>query len=208
MKKKVLPLNQDLKMPHMFREDLENIEEIITKELSPREYKLESESFEYTSIKEISGDTGSTNHFYIKTYSPYISIDFSKSYARVYTDEDDLKTIGAFKKILAIISKRERKTLWIFSKLANYLAPSLLTFTVILPRSAQISQNMSLFLVSTSLLMVWIIFGFWTDIKKYSIIEFVNRKNKSNFFYRNKDQIGVNILVGIVFLLLGYFVKK
>jgi len=56
--------------------------------------------------------------------------------------------------------------------------------------------------------MVWIIFGFWTDIKKYSIIEFVNRKNKSNFFYRNKDQIGVNILVGIVFLLLGYFVKK
>ena len=53
MKKKVKPLSKELKMPCVFLDDLEEIEEIIKNELKPRSYTIETNDYEYTSLSEL-----------------------------------------------------------------------------------------------------------------------------------------------------------
>ena len=82
MKKKSQSFSQDFKMPYLFREDLESIENIL-KELSPQERTFETKDFEYKTIQEIPEDIIVT-HFHIQTYNPYINLEFSENNARIY----------------------------------------------------------------------------------------------------------------------------
>lgn len=214
MKKRIQTYTQKLKMPHLFREDLENIEEIIKKELNPSEYKLDLGSLEYQEIKEIPEDTNLTNEFYINTSSPYIRIDFNKYSARVFSGDDDVKTVGAVKKITDVILKNERRFLWYFSQLSQWLAPIILyifsaLFYIPFDREAKLSKTWLITEIFIILfLVIWWIAGYKNNLKKFSVIEFAYRKNKSNFFIRNKDQIIVGIIVAIVTVLLTLFFQS
>ncbi len=206
MRKKIQDFSQDFKMPHLFREDLESIENII-KSLSPK-YELETKDFEYNSVQEISKDIDPVNNFHIKMFDPYVSIDFSKNDACIYTSDDDVKTIGVVKKITDIILKRERKCLYYFSSLSTYL-PSILFFLTFLGKEV-IKSNKILFLANFVLLfaVAWWIFGFYVRLYNFSVVEFAYRKNKSNFFDRNKDQIIVGIIVAIATVFLTLLLQK
>jgi len=213
MKKKVQNFDKELKMPHLLRDDLENIEAII-KELSPSDCKIETEEYEYSSIQEIPSDLKAVNEFNLRIYSPYLSLNLYKSGAFISSDSGDFKLMGAVKKIMDIISKRERKYLWYFSSLSSWMAPILFVipfYLIVYLDEEIIKSNKGLFLSTffvSLLAIIWWISGFIFSLKRFSLIEFVYRKNKSNFFIRNKDQIIVNILVVVFTVLLTLFVQK
>lgn len=217
MKKKTQYFRQDFKMPHLFREDLEKLEDII-KELSPQEYKFETKDFEYKTIQEITKDVeviNEINDFHIQTYNPYVSLDFNNNSAYIYSSDDDIKTIGVIKKITDIISKRERKLLWQLSRLSSFLAPALIWFPFLLMiflSKETIKSNKILFVIATLILyivaIVWWIIGYNAHFKKFSVIELEYKKNKSNFFIINKDRIIVGIIVAIVTVILTILSQK
>lgn len=213
MKKRPQNFSQDFKMPHLFREDLEDIENII-KDLSPREFKFETKDFEYNSIQEISKDFMVVNDFHVQTQSPYISIDFRGSSARIYSGDDDIKTIGVVKKIADIISKRERVFLWYLSNSAPFIVPALF-FSFILLLASTVHKEVKpsvvwYIIVSTAFLLsgLWGVIGIRSTLKNFSLIEFVYRKNKPSFFLRNKDQIIVGIIVAIISVVATLFFSK
>lgn len=209
MKKKTQSFKQDFKMPHLYREDLEEIEAVM-KIISPRLYKLETKDFEYTSIQDIPKDALTVSNFHIQTLDPYISIDFENFSSRIYSnDEDDIKTLGAIHKITGIIEKRERRSLWRSSKLSTFLAPVVILSPFLLMEFYSkeiIKSNAVLFviLISVALIMgtVWFVIGYRATLKNYSVIEFTCKKNIPNFFARNKDQIIVGIIVAIMTVVL------
>lgn len=213
MKKKTQSTSEDFKMPHLFREDLEEIENIL-KEISPREYKLESQNFEYTNIKEIPKDLDAINEFHIQAYPPYISIDFNTNGARIYAGDDDIKTMGGIKKIADIISKRERKHLWHLSRLANWFAPILIwipVYLVMFVDEETVKPNKILIFSSVLLSLIgiiWFIVGFRLKLYNFSLIEFTYKKEKLNFFMRNRDRIIVGIIIAIVSVLLTLLFQK
>lgn len=201
MKKKTQNFSQSFKMPHLFREDLENIE-IVIKSLSPREYKLETKDFEYNSVEEIPKDTNAENNFDIQVHCPsYISINFDKSNADIYTSDDDLEIVGAVKKITDIILKKERKFLWFLAKLAWGIIPLIVgwSFGKIATDQKEISRNEAFLTLAIIILSILLfIWGFYTIYYKFSLVEFKYQKDKPNFFIKNKDQIIVGIIVGII----------
>lgn len=203
MKKKVKVHYQKFRMPHLFREDLEDIEKIIKDELNPLEYKLESEEFEYQGINEIPADNDAVSIFHIQTYSPYITIDFGGDGARIYGGEDDLKTIGALKKITEIISRREKKTLWFISR-PSPIYPSLAGISVAAVIISTMKKSMwilpSIFV--SLFFIVLVVLSFRMENYTFSTIEFVYKRKKSNFFLRNKDQIIIVIMTAILTFLL------
>lgn len=211
MKKKEIYSSHTLnfKMPHLFREDLELLEKIIKKELKPEEYKLETEEFEYQELKEISEDTEPMNKFHIQTDSPYISIDFSNYDARLYADSDDLKTIGALKKIEEIISRRERKTLWRISNLSMWSIVLIYLLQLLPIMFPKIGFKLFFILLLTFIIMVilWLFIGF-RSLNNFSLIEFAYSKSKSNFFTRNKDQIILIIFGAIIGSLVTIIFQK
>lgn len=217
MRKKTQDFSQNFKMPHLFREDLESIENTI-KELSPREYKFETKDFEYKTIQEIPGDINAVNDFHIQTYDPYIGLDFSKSNARIYSSDDNIKVIGVVKKIADVVSKRERRFFWYISKLACWFAPAFffIPFSLILIMffnhvfyKGLISKALVFISGLVPLLAaIWWIAGYRLDFYNFSLIEFAYRKNKSNLFIRNKDQIIVGIIVAIITVVLTLLFQK
>src|SRR3989344_2626885 len=209
MKKKKQNFNENLKMPHLFREDLENIEKIIKEELKPNDYKLESESCEYQEVNEILNNENSLNQFLIQTHLPDITINFTKKNASVYADDDDIKTTGAIKKIIDVLHRRERKFLWYSSKFGQIFAFTILAFSVLsfFPVSffnLEWEYGTIIAILST----IWIATILLVEEYKFSVIEFTHKKRRSNFFSRNKDQIGVNIIVAILSFFVGLFLKK
>lgn len=203
-KKKKESFTKDFKMPYLFRDDLEMIQEIILNELKDGKYKIEFDDYECSAIDEIDKDTERSSDFHITTFSPYLSIHFEKSDARIYTSEEDLKTIGAIAKISEIISKRERKYLWYFSKASAFLAlPIGMTagnFASFLIKHYPAFSKIIAFasLLNFVVCCTWLYIGFKSDFYCFSIVEFVKRKEKSNFFTRNNDQIGLAILSAIL----------
>lgn len=213
MKKKSKNYSQNFKMPHLFREDLEEIENVL-KELTIREYKVETKDFEYKTVQEIPISNDPVNDFHIHAYDPYISLDLNNFSARIYASDDDIKTIGIVKKITDIISKRERKSLWYLSNLSTWLAP---IFFIVPPQiwakldEKKIQPN-KIWLVILAIVFVlsviWWTIGYLASLKKYSLIEFTYKKNKTNFLTRNKDQIVVGIIVAIISIITTLLFQK
>ena len=209
MKRKKQQFNENFKMPYLFREDIENIEKIIKEELNSNNYKLESEFFEYQKVEEIPSDENSLNQFIIRTYSPYIIINFTKNNASIYAEDDDIKTTGAVKKIIDLIHKRERKFLWYSSKIGQIFAGVMLTLSILsLFLKYLFNSEWEYAIIIIILSIIWIVIILFVEEYKFSVIEFTHKRNRSNFFHRNKDKIGVNIIVAIVSLLIGWILKK
>jgi hypothetical protein len=197
MKKEKRGFRQIFKMPHLFREDLEAIENIL-KELSPKEYGLETEDAEYDTIKDVEENLKITNLSF-HTYNPYIYLNFGESGAYISADSDSLEVLGTIKKIADIISRRERKFLWYMVRLAPLLlvifAP-LLTLLILLREEGINISNVFLIFVAISL-GLWPVVAYYIGFNRFSIVEFVYKKDRVNFFIRNKDQL-LLIIIGTI----------
>ena len=209
MKIRKQKIHEVLKMPHLFRDDLESIEKIVREELSPSNYKLESEFYEYQEVKEIPNDENSSNQFVIQTNSPDITISFTKENASVYADDDDIKTTGAIKKIVNIIYKRERSFLWYSSKIGQLLIPPIFVLSTLSLFSMSLFKlEWEYATIIATLSAIWFATIVLTENYKFSVIEFTYRKDTSNFFSRNKDQIGINIIVALLSFFVGLLLGK
>lgn len=209
MKKKKQVFDKDFKMPNLFREDLENIEIIIKNDLKPSEYKLESESYEYSEVAEIKDTNKLTSQFRIQAYTPDVFIELTKKKAFIHADDDSVNTIGSIKKIIDIIEKRKRKFLWYSSKVGIWLMLPLNTLSILslLPSSLQLIDKLYAVIILVSSI-IWLITIIYVTEYQFSIINFIYKEDKQNFFRRNKDQLGVNIIIAAFSFLLAWFLKK
>jgi len=216
MKKKARSSYKQLKMPHLYWEDLMQIEEIIKNELQPSEYKIELGDYEYDNLMEIPKDISKTNELYISAHSPYLSISFTKSSASLFAPDTDLRTVGAIAKCMEVLTRTERKVLSSSSELAMWMG---LTLTIIslaswakFVRNDAFSIEAWIFAVVGVLSLIWWLFSYRNHLYTYSVIEFVRSKDRPNFFVRNKDQIILGILSAIMgacalFILERLFLK-
>ena len=208
MKKKPQEIIKEFKMPHLFREDLEEIENLL-KKLSPNRYILETQDFEYENVEEIPKDLIETNEFDITPNKPYISISFSLHDATLYTNKDDVKTIGTIEKIAQVILPRERKLIywarhcvWITPLFVGYLTGMVLASNKSDLYTLWILPIISLFIIALCAIPLF------NYIRKFSIVNFGYKKNKITFFSRNKDQIILILLTSFLSVIGTIFVIK
>jgi hypothetical protein len=223
MKEKAKRIEHKFKMPHLFLDDLETIENTIKKEFPQSKYKLETKELEFESLSEIPKNLSMTRNFYIsvrndsESFYSRIDVNFHQWDASISTDYyDDAKTFGLFNKIVEIISKRERKLLYWWLKLNPFMVGLLFI-------SAQISVELLVHKKQKNAIFVWLLIAMllasicccfveeYINTRKFSIIEFVHKKEKPNFFKRNKDSIIIVIIgaiLGSLFTLIAEFIIK
>jgi hypothetical protein len=203
MKRKNQSYIKELEMPRLFREDLISIEKIIKEDLQPKEYKIETKEYEYESVNLIPDDHKTVTELRIQTYTPYISIEFNRFNARIYSADDDLKTTGALTKILEILVKKERRVLYWSQKTSTFLAPILFLVSFrLLVETGKLEltkQWLTLGIFISSI--IWWVASFHTSMRRFSIINFALSRERPNFLQRNKDQIML-LIVGAI---LGTF---
>ncbi|MEK7080851.1 MAG: hypothetical protein AAB902_00425 [Patescibacteria group bacterium] len=199
MIKKSQSLSKNYKMPHLYLDDLSSLEEIF-KESNPKKYKLETKDFEYQSTSELKEDNSIIHELVFRTHEPYISLSFDKNSARIYTDNDDLTTSGLISKINNKIKPTEQKGLFYIVKIIPFIGPPTFVWTLL---SGIFYWKKNGEILSILLFIIAIITGFASylsfkkDIWEYSTIELSLRKNKKNFFERNKDQL-INTIISVL----------
>ena len=209
MKKKTRTCIKKLEMTRLYREDLEDIEEVIQMKLKPREYKLETKDYEYDKLESIPIDTEPVSEFHIQTHNPYIRIDLYPFSATIYTVDDNLNTIGALTEILEIFSKKTPKLLYWSEKVAQWLGPILFFAPILVLREIDeirsIKHGIFLVVLVWLLATVWLIVSFRTSMYRFSLINFNFSKESPGFIKRNKDKILVGVIIGVIIALVEIF---
>lgn len=188
MKTKVPISNHYFKRPHLFFDDLQKIEDIFIS-LNPKDYKLETETYEWTKVSEIPHDT-IFDSLKMQIYPPYLVLSISRGSASLYVSEDNLNAIGAFKKIIEIVSERERK-FWLPLNIFAFVLSSTLLIFLLRLASFQIELS-DLILTIFLYFILYSSLGIWYLIYSkgnHPTIDFISKKEKGNFLIKNKDQI-------------------
>ncbi len=202
MKIKSKDFLQEFKMPRLYREDLETIENIIN-ELKPKEYKLEigdykSDKYKYNNVKSIPKELGFTYSLEITTHDPTIHISFSKNDASISTPNDNLTARGAVSKIIEIVHKCESGVLFFIMKKLVVVPIILLISPIIISFfDFKLSAGFKWLIMSAIILsLIWWVPIFYYN-SKFSKVNFIYFKESDSFIKRNQDNIILGIL-GIV----------
>lgn len=209
MKKLSKSISKNYKMPHLYLEDVKEIEEAI-KEAKPRIYKITIDNYEYENVAEIPRDISPVYEMDIYSYSPYISIEFRKLGATVYMGEDDLVSAGVFTKIDKVLTKAQRKLLWLPSSNMFISAVFGVIIGQLVSRTLPIDANPFKIvpLILAVLLSIYMIFSFKTALSNYCVIEFLKRSEKKSFLEKNQDQIVLIAFGAIIGAIITVLLEK
>ena len=206
---------QYFKMPRLYREDLKAIEKVIREDLKPKRYSLSCGGFECEGLDDVPADIDHTGVLVIHTYSPWLRLKFSRSWAELYSGDDGSGVHDAVQKIGIIVSKCERPWLWTFSKYSAGLAP-LVGFGSLAVALGLIALDVlalrSLYLVA--LLMIWVSiwwgFGHLYTYHSFSRIDFRRSHGHPSALARYGSALALSLVAFVlggatVWLLAKYF---
>lgn len=215
MKKVKKTIEKDYKMPHIYKDDLEEIIKIL-EEANFKKYEISTGEYDYDNIEEVPKDLKSTNELYISagTFLDFL-LRFTKSFAslKIREGNDTIKSSGLFKRVDEVISNRERKILWFFCNISLY---GTIHFAIILGLISflqwiniiTIGKYLNLIVIFIIwILIIFLIVSYRLKFNKYSKIEFSKICYKKIFFIRNKDTI-LKIIIPIITLVIGALISK
>jgi hypothetical protein len=211
MKKKGQVLTLDFRMPHLYRDDLMEIERVLKGDLKAREYKIETSDYEYTAVDQIPQEHEAVTSLRVIAYSPYITLTLDGSSASLYcSDSNDLPAAGAARRIESIVRKRERRWRSLLSGFWFGIVGSIASGIAVwlLLNSISNGQGQSFYIAAFFLVVglnaTWAVTGYRATIRSFSKVEFIERRVRRSFWQRKKDDILADLLKVLTGALAGY----
>lgn len=213
MKKNDNWLTKEYSPIKLYLDDLENIEEVLKS--SSDIVSIKTEDYEYDSIDElcnhVKAKTVRIKTLEFKTSNPYISIEFTKSRARVHVSSSD-KNAGIFFKLDQIISSRTRNPKWLFSPYFILVSPPLISLIFVLVSIILSNSYFLIPLIAPSLIFLPVfIWSLYVDLKKHSVISLMYKKS---WLAESVDkqpitflQIIVTVVIAVITLLGGWLLR-
>jgi hypothetical protein len=164
------------KFPRLRRQDLVKIEDVILNELRPQRYHIACHGLEYNRVAEVSPNSKCETTLVVYTHAPCLRLKFARSWAELYCEENSDSISGAIQRISAIVSARESRGLWLWSRFAIWAAPMIgfgtfceiviLVSTDRLPREAAFAGSAVL-----ALCYLWWILSYRLNLYRFSRID-------------------------------------
>jgi len=210
MERKIQEHSEPLKQVLLYRDDIEQIVELL-REVSS-DVELSTDEHKFNDVKEwaeLKRDYFTNMH--LKTRNPYVSLDLSKQSVHLYIAEDTPQSRGAFEKIKRFLMDRKPPG----QKLLNLWMPPLvlnlpLYAFLFLPGPLR-GRDWTTISV-TGILMLgcvwWYWLGFQSRFRKYSIIVPKYRIDAPNFWKRNSDKIVLAVICTVFGSLLTLLIKS
>ncbi len=205
-------LSVKFSLPKIYLDDLEELERII-KSISPKEYVVETDEYQFDSLKELLSSVKSPEGVILKTARPYLNLEFGKNKARLYIYDDSAISAGTINRIKEVIKKKERVLLdFLTNNPLVYLVFALLSFANWIPIG--IGKPVPLWLTTSNFIVIIVLFLFLAgSFRGYRTVIFLYRKDDKSFWGRNKDQILIElikwalpiVLVSVLSYVLGKF---
>jgi hypothetical protein len=186
----------------IYIDDIEQIVAIFDE--NKLKYTIETEQYKYDSLSELidSAQEKKIKSLEIKTYQPYITVEFQKMWAKLYVSSDETFTTGIFHKIDTIINKSKRLMPFIYSYYFVWIMNIVIAIEGILNKSGKLFPEY----IDTTISTVWL---FWLArilyirMVTHSSIQLIKKEHVTNFFQRKRDDLILSLLSAIVGAILG-----
>jgi len=198
MKKKSQSHGEHLRPVKLYLEDVEEIARYMLE--ASEELKIASHGFELDEVSELS----QIKRKYLTDVSlsirdPYVSLQMSPNGIWLYIMSDDPTSRGVFEKIKALMNKRKRR----FARILHntYISGGVTGIGLVILLQA-IRDNQPVLLISAVAVIligvVWSIYGFNDQFKRFSIIVPAYRTERPGFIERNLDRIAIAVISAII----------
>lgn len=198
------PLKEEYLPVRIFLDDLEAMEELLSKKNSG--YRINVEKFEFSNVKEMLKKYANKTvpNLKISLTNPYVTIEFNKMWTRLYVGSDNNFEAGLFYKLNRIISNTVRRPYFLHSY--YFLIPCYIIFEIIILLSQGIVYEVVYF--SGYVFLVWNLWVVYVRLFKYSEIVLSKRRDKQSFFARKMDEVMVGIITAILGVLATIIAYK
>lgn len=203
MKKKNIYYSIKLPPLRLYLDDIDEINSIL--ETDYKDYNIETTEYELESLHEVKDlKEDKIDSLTFKSLKPYISLKFAYNGTTLVCEEDDTKSVGILSKIKAILDKRTLSIKFVDNNWFGILLISgifiLLFLAMLSGKTMLISKEYtySLFISTFTYLGVVVLIAFLMDLvtnRKHTLIYISYKKERPNFFVRNKD--------GFILVLIG-----
>lgn len=195
MKKVSDYLKNDYSLLRLYRDDLDNINEVIS-QFSPKS-TWTTDKYTYDSFDEfINGNKQKElKKLEIQIYTPYVNIRLSKNLSELSVHSDEIAHEGLYNRLDRILSSKEFKLAFLFNAKVYWIV--LITYWIIL-----FSTNVNIPTPISATFFGLLIFvqglgGYW-KLTRNTIIKMTLKDDEKGFVARNKDQIILLLLGGIL----------
>jgi hypothetical protein len=177
----------------VFLDDLEAIESAL-KESSER-LEIKTDEYSFSSVEELKAQykDQTLKRLEISSLNPYIRIEFTPLWVRLYSGSDSTSSAGLFYKLNSIISTTTRKPEFFYSYTFTGLLNLLALASLLLPKEFKVA-----ILVFLSILVLWLCYVAYIRLMNSSKIIMMKRHDLKGFFQRNKDILIVGFFTSIV----------
>ena len=184
----------------LYINDLFDIERVV-KEYSET-ISIETDQILFSSIEELSNELKNQRvpKLIIRTLSPYMYIDFSRLWARIYVSSNDENSFGLFVKLNEFLLRKRRQIWFLYS---YYVTWSIILlqwlFYFIIPKSFSTGIG-NYIAVSFSLWVMWALF---IRMRRHSLVLITKNSGFGSLWIRKKDNIILSIVAAIIGAILG-----
>lgn len=175
-----------------------DLAEVIDTLSSCKEAVFIADDIQYASVAEFVTESKGRTPKIIRfsAREPYSTIELYPRWARLYVATDDLIASGLFFKLVAIISRCERKPRVIYSYWWTFASMWLIQLVFMLPLLKTRDYVVPWLMGANAIWIAWVVY---VNLYKFSLVQPLATADPRTFWQRNSD----NVVVAIFSALLG-----
>jgi len=210
MQKLEKPISKHLPPVKIYLEDVQELYDLLAK--SCKEVKMETDEWVFSDCERLQ-DLGVEEIHYLELQGeePNILLCFSHREALIHIEEDSTLNRGIFSQLEDTLRRCYRKVARVFAGTNTTLA-LLIVLVVVTLSSLEAARDLvgqalvGILAFIFGAIIYWLHFRFST--KAYSTVVLSKRRERQNFFVKNKDQILVGIITAVVSVALTILALK
>ena len=198
MKKLNKSINKEYPPVVLYLEDLEEIERVLRD--NAKDFVITYGNCQYDSVNELVGAVGAKQILGVelKAQNPYTTIDLHKTWTKIYVSASETTAVGVFHQIEEIILRCRRWFPWIYNPFFPFVLSILLGPLIYLSTR----YGFLIGVYPLMLVVVFFVWGMWVSLGHHSLVWLV--KKPGSFIARNRDQLILAIVSGLVGAILGF----
>lgn len=187
----------------LWLDDLQDIYEVLRS--SSDHITIESKEHRFESISDVAAHFNSRtiNYLKISSYSPHVSLELFPLWVSVWADGDKKDKPNPFYPIDRILSARQRKFPFLYSFVSFWILLGIDQLA-----SAFVPLYMPYSIYPKLAALAWLIWLGWVRMRSCATINLVPRASARSFWERNRDQIFLALISGLVGAILGVAATK
>ena len=186
----------------LYEEEIRDVVELLANR--SKELEIKADGFAFETVDELFKKFAPNRikQLEITTHDPYISIDLDRISARIYSGSSEPRPLGLFHQSASILQRHSR----FYGFLCSYLMTWVAILIHIVVTNFLIKGKQGL--IVTGVFLIYWSWAMYNLMLRHARIYLSKADSPGAFWFRNKDNLLVGLITGILGVVLGVVIER